>query len=175
MKQPFINNAIKVLFLCIVCLFVPAHPGTTYGETDTRRSLGVMLGDPIAITFHQPVNEKTSLNIHAGIWTWSFWHDIKYDTPYLSIDYVVLRPISKIPLLSYVGGGFAIFFDDNPKDDDDYDAAVAVRIPFGFEFYREKDFSIGFEIAPIYQFAPAYSAKPYGIELNGGLIISYSF
>jgi hypothetical protein len=157
-------------------MFVLAVHGTTYGgDTDTSRSLGVMLGDPMAITLHQPVNEKASFNIHAGIWTWSFWHDIKYDTPYLSIDYVILRPINKIPLLAYIGGGFAFFLDDNPKDDDDYDASVAVRIPFGFEFFKNKDFSIGFEIAPIYQFAPSYSAEPYGIELNGGLTIGYSF
>lgn len=174
MKQPFTHNTQKRIFLSIVFISLLALHGTVYGETDNRPALGVMLGDPLAVTFHQPVNEKTSFNIHAGIWTWSFWHDIKYDTPYLSVDYVFLWPSEKIPLLSYVGGGFAIFFDDNPKDDDDYDAAVAVRVPFGFEFYKNNTCSIGFEIAPIYQFAPAYSAEPHGIELNGGLIISYS-
>ena len=175
MKPSRAKNVLRGIFMCIVCMFILAVHGTTYGDTDTTRSLGVMLGDPMAITLHQPVNEKASFNIHAGIWTWSFWHDIKYDTPYLSIDYVILRPINKIPLLAYIGGGFAFFLDDNPKDDDDYDAAVAVRIPFGFEFFKNKEFSIGFEIAPIYQFAPSYSAEPYGIELNGGLTIGYLF
>ena len=170
-----INSFLKIFFLITFVIAIPGLNLAESSEPGNRKSVGVMLGDPVAVTFHQPVNEKASLNIHAGIWTWSFWHDIKYDTPYLSMDYVVLRPIYKIPLFSYVGGGFAIFFDDNPKDDDDYEAAVAVRIPFGFEFYKNNDLSIGFEIAPIYQFAPAYRAKPYGIELNGGLIISYSF
>jgi hypothetical protein len=162
-----------VMFACAVIVFIAA--GAFAADTKTESTVGLMLGDPIAATYSHPVTEKTSLNVHAGIWTWSFWHDIRYDTPYLSVDYVVNIPIRHIPFLSYIGGGFAVFFEDNPKDHDDYDVCAAVRLPIGFEFYRKDNFSVGFEIAPIYQFAPPYNAKPYMFELNGGLMLGYSF
>ena len=131
-----------------------------------------MVGDPITVNLKMPVKEKTFLNIHAGVWTWRLWHDIDYNTPYLSVDYAMLFPIQKSSF--YVGAGIAIFFADNPKDNNDYDAAAAVRLPVGIELYSKDKFSLGFELAPIYQVLPAYSAH-YIIELNGGLLISYSF
>lgn len=157
------------LILCIMLLSRPS-----FAESENSRSFGLLLGDPIAATMDLPVTKETFLNIHAGIWAWSFWHDIRYDTPYLSIDFA-WGPVNLIPLFSYVGAGFAFFFADNPKDKKDYDACMAVRMPFGFEFYRDKKFSVGFEIAPIYQVLPPYRAKPYGLELNGGLTLRYFY
>ncbi len=165
----------RYLYGLMLMVFIFFIARTSFAELNNNKSLGILLGDPIAVTFQIPVKKKTFINIHAGIWTWSFWHDIKYDTPFLSVDYAVRVLIKQIPLLSYIGTGFSFFFADNPKDDNNYDACVAVRIPFGFEFYKKENFSIGFEIAPIYQFLPAYSAKPYGLELNGGVLLNYSY
>jgi hypothetical protein len=95
--------------------------------------------------------------------------------PFLSIDYAWRTPVKQIPFFSYIGAGAAVFFGDNPKDEKNYVACAAVRIPFGFTFYSNKDFTLGFEIAPIYQFLPPYHSGPYGLELNGGLTLMVPF
>jgi hypothetical protein len=143
-------------------------------QIDRRSELGILVGDPVALCLELPTQQSSSLNIHAGIWTWGLWHDIAYNTPYLSADHVWYLPPSHPSRRFYVGGGIAVFFRDNPKDDRDYGAAVAVRLPLGFTFYAKGDFSIGFELAPIYQVAPQYSFRPYVIDLNGGLLLSLS-
>jgi hypothetical protein len=163
-----------ILFL-ILTIFILLLSGASYAGTENKRSFGMLLGDPIALSLTIPVSEENFLNIHGGIWAWSFWHDIHYDTPFLSVDYAWSSPIKQLPFFSYIGAGISIFFADNPKDDNNYDACAAIRIPFGFTFYSNKDLSIGFEIAPIYQFLPAYNAKPYGLELNGGLSLRYFY
>ena len=144
-------------------------------ELKNEKSLGLMIGDPIALSLRVPLKENTFLNIHAGVWTWAFWHDIHYNTPYLSVDHVWLFPGSGSYHNYYIGAGVAGFFHDNTKDKRDYDAAAAVRIPLGYEIYSKDKLSVVFELAPIYQFAPAYNAVPYIIELNGGLITNWSF
>jgi len=162
---------VKYVILAVISVALLA--GSSFAEIKNEKTIGLMLGDPIAVTIKVPVKEKTFLNIHSGIWTWSFWHDIDYDTPFLSVDYAFLFPVKKT--FFYVGAGVAVFFADNPKDDNNYDAAAAVRLPVGIELYSKDKFSLGFEIAPIYQVLPAYSHKPYILELNGGLLINYSF
>ncbi len=145
-------------------------------EIINQRELGFLLGDPIALSLKVPIKEKTFLNVHAGLWSWHFWNgDLVYDTPYLSLDYARLFYHKRLRRQYYIGAGLAAFFKDNPKDDDDYDTALAVRIPLGIDIYKYKELTLGFEIAPIYQFAPAYSSGPYGIELNGGFIFNYAF
>jgi hypothetical protein len=163
----------KYIILSAVLVFFSSKP--SIAEIKNEKSIGLLLGDPIAASLKIPVSEKTFLNIHAGIWTWSFWHDINYDTPFLSVDYDLLNPLEQFPFLSYVGAGIAFFFADNPKDKDDYDACAAIRLPVGLEFYKKNNFSLGFEVAPIYQFLPVYNAKPYIIELNGGLVIRFFY
>lgn len=160
--------------LC-VAVFMVLTAGISAAETDNKSSVGLLLGDPVALSLTLPVSSDTFLDIHAGIWAWSFWHDLLYDTPFLSVDYAWNRPFKGLPFFSYVGAGIAVFFRDNPKDDNNSDACAAVRIPFGFEFFADNNISVGFEIAPIYQFLPAYNAKPYGLELNGGLFMRYSY
>jgi hypothetical protein len=148
----------------------------SFAETKNKKSFGALLGDPLALSLTVPVTQDTFLNIHGGAWSWKFWHgDIQYDTPFLSVDYAWHTPIKQFPFFSYIGAGIAAFFADNPKDDNNYDACAALRIPVGFEFYSNKDFAIGFEIAPLYQFAPAYYAKPYGLELNGGVTVMFFY
>lgn len=147
-----------------------------YAGLRDRREMGLILGDPIAISVKIPVKERNFWDFRAGIWTWHFWHDQAYNTPYLSVDYGWLFPIEGSKRYYYLGTGLAFFLSDNPKDKRDYDACAAIRFPIGRELYNnEKDFSIVFEFAPIYQFAPAYSAKPYIIELNAGIMFRYSF
>ena len=151
-------------------------PGLSFAKIKNQREMGLLLGDPIAISLKIPVKEKTFLNLRAGYWSWHFWNgDIDYDTPYLSVDYAWLFSFKQIELPYYAGAGLAIFFADNPKDKNDYEAAVAVRFPFGVEFYKKDNMTLGFELAPIYQFAPAYDSGPYGLELNGGLTFGLSF
>jgi hypothetical protein len=166
----------KHVLLLISAIFILLLSGASYAGTENKRSIGMLLGDPIALSLTIPVSEENFLNIHGGVWAWKFWHDTtRYDTPFLSVDYAWRTPVKQIPLLSYIGAGIAIFFDGNPKDDKEYDACAAIRIPFGFTFYSNKDFSVGFEIAPIYQFLPAYNAKPYGIDLNGGFTLMFFY
>ena len=165
----------KYTVVLTMTIFIIFLSNSSFAETKNKKSIGILLGDPIALSLTIPVMEENFLNIHAGIWTWSFWHDIDYDTTFLSIDYAWRYPIKQIPFLSYIGAGISFFFADNPKDDNNYDACAALRIPFGFEFYSNKDFSLGFEIAPIYQFLPAYHAGPYGLELNGGLTLMFFY
>ena len=148
---------------------------SSFADIKNKKEVGLHLGDPIAISLKIPVKKKTFLNVHAGIWTWRFWHDINYNTPYLSIDYAWLFPFKQSSNDFYIGAGMAFFFADNPKDKRDYDAACAFRLPVGFAFYTKDYLSLSFELAPIYQIVPAFSFKPYIIELNGGLVLMFSF
>ena len=160
----------------IIAVLILGLSFNTYAsEIKNEKAVGLLLGDPIAISLKLPVKEKTFLNIRAGIWTWSFWHDIKYDTPYLSVDYAWLFPVKQFNCCFYIGAGMAFFFADNPKDENDYDAAAAIRLPLGIDLYNRNNLYLGFEIAPIYQFAPAFNAKPYVIELNGGLVLNFYY
>ncbi len=163
----------KYIFLLTMLAVLLSSP--SFAEVKNEKKIGLLLGDPIAISLQVPVKEKNYLNIRAGIWSWSFWHDLKYDTPYLSFDYVWLLSSKQSKYTYSVGTGIALFFADNPKDENDYNAAAAVRFPLGIEFYSNDNMSMGFELAPIYQFLPAYNAKPYIIELNGGLVLRFSY
>jgi hypothetical protein len=169
------KNSILKLVMGLCSFIIVATAAGAYADIKNHTTVGIMLGDPITATLKLPVMEKTFLNIHAGIWSWSFWHDIDYNTPFLSVDYALYLPVSSEYYQFYCGLGIAAFFHDNPKDPDDYDAAAAVRVPLGIEFIRSNRFRVGFELTPIYQFAPQYDAKPYYIELNGGLMIGYTF
>ena len=166
----------KNVVICILIISVLVASTAALAETQNRRSFGLFLGDPMTLSLAMPVKDNTFFNVHAGMWSWHFWHDkVEYETPFLSIDYAWRTPIKEIPFFSYIGAGAAVFFGDNPKDEKNYDACAAVRVPFGFTFYSNKDFTLGFEIAPIYQFLPPYHAGPYGLELNGGLTLMFPF
>jgi hypothetical protein len=150
--------------------------GESFEEAKNNKGIGLLLGDPMVVSVKLPIKERNFLDFRAGLWTWHFWHDQKYDTPYLSIDYGWFFPLKESPHYFYVGTGVALFFSDNPKDTNDYDTCAAVRFPIGRELYNNgEDFSVVFEAAPIYQFAPAYDAKPYIFELNAGIMLRHSF
>lgn len=163
-------------YILVQIILVLLLSGPSFAEIKNEKQVGLLLGDPIAISLKVPVKEKTFLNLRAGAWSWHFWNgQIDYDTPYLSIDYAWLFPVKQFQNPFYAGVGLAVFFADNPKDKNNYDEAVAVRFPFGFDFYKKDNLTIGFELAPIYQFAPAYDADPYIIELNGGFTFGLSY
>lgn len=164
-------NKKSLVFSVIALVFI--FTSYSFAGEDNTKSYGILLGDPLAVTMTIPVKEDTFLNIHAGIWSWKFWHGIQYDTPFASVDYAWRSPVKKFPPLSYIGIGIAGFFKDNPKDDNNYSACAAVRLPIGIYFYNHEKYTVGFEIAPIYQFLPAYSSGPYGLELNGGLTVMF--
>lgn len=165
----------------LICLLVSlvlmlTFPGAIQAEGyKNRQSVGLLMGDPIAISFRTPVNESAFFNIRLGMWTWHFWHDVTFNTPYLSVDYAWSSPFGKFRLPYYIGLGIAAFFRDNPKDEQNYDVALAIRIPIGIELVSTGRFSLNFEIAPIYQAVPPFSFEPYIIELNGGMLLRYNF
>lgn len=163
----------NVILVIALSLFVLSS--TAFADVQNNKKVGLLIGDPMAVSLTLPVKETTYLNIRAGIWTWHFWHDVKYDVPYVSVDYAWLSPLKSLPLISSAGAGIAIFLADNIKDEDDYDASAALRIPLGIDIYKKNNLTFGFEIAPIYQFLPAYSFKPYVIELNAGFVLNYSY
>lgn len=167
---------ILLIAVFLLGLSINLSQAESFTEAENKKEIGVLLGDPMAVSVKLPVRERNFWDFHAGLWTWHFWHDQKYDTPYLSVDYGWFFPFPKSPHYFYMGTGLAVFFSDNPKDSDDYDACAAVRFPIGRELYNNgKDFSVVFEVAPIYQFAPAYDAKPYIFELNAGIMLRHSF
>lgn len=161
-------------FICCFVLLSILSAGPSWAVGKNERTMGLILGDPIGLTLKVPMEENTFLNIHAGIWTWHFWHDQNYDTPFFSMDYAWCLPLNKSRHTFYAGLGLAGFFRDNPKDDSKSDAVVAIRMPLGVEFFTTEKLSLSFELAPIYQIAPAYTYKRI-FELNGGLIITHSF
>jgi len=156
-------------------IFFILSPNKSFAYIRNKNEFGLLLGDPIAIALKIPVKKNTFFNVHTGIWTWRFWHDIHYDTPYLSFDYAYLFPFRESSNSYYIGIGVAFFFADNPKDSRDYERAAAIRLPLGFNFYNKDYLSLSFELAPIYQIAPPFNFKPYIIELNGGLLLMFSF
>ena len=85
----------------------------SFGGNRRGRALGLLVGDPIAGILDLPVSRRAFLSAHGGIWTWHLWHDVHYDTPYLSVDIDLCLNDART---FYVGLGVAGFFADNPKD-----------------------------------------------------------
>ncbi|MDD5454537.1 MAG: hypothetical protein PHW62_03450 [Candidatus Ratteibacteria bacterium] len=168
---------IKILLVIIpmIALSINLSGAETFEETKNEKGMGLLIGDPVAVSVKAPVNDRNFWDFRVGIWTWYFWHDQEYNTPYLSIDYNWFFPLENSPHYFYTGLGLAFFLSDNPKDVNDYDACAAVRFPIGRQLYKSEDFSIIFEVAPIYQFAPPYDAKPYIFELNAGIMFRHYF
>lgn len=165
------NGLKKLLPVILVLMAGPVLAGPL-----NQSSVGLMLGDPIALTMKLPTTDQTFLNAKAGVWTWRLWEQpIKYDTPFFSVDLARFLGSETSRHGWYVGAGVAVFFQDNPKDDDDSDTVAAARLPVGFQFHNRESFSMCFEVAVVHQFAPWYVAKPYWIELNGGLVLQYAF
>ena len=143
--------------------------GLSFAEIRNEKQAGLLLGDPIAISFKIPTDEMTFLNIRAGAWSWHFWNgQINYDSLYLSIDHAWLFPVKQFQNPFYAGVGLFLIFSDNPKANSNTDEAIALRFPLGFDFYKDENITIGFELAPTYQFAPTYEADTYIFDLNGG-------
>ena len=165
-----------ILYIVSHVILIGLLSSLSFAEIKNQREVGLLLGDPIAISYKIPVKDGTFVNVRAGVWSWHFWNgDIDYDTPYLSVDYAWLFSLKQTGRQYYAGAGLAVFFADNPKDKDNYEAAVAVRFPLGIELYKKDNLTVGLELAPIYQFAPAYDSGPYGLELNGGFTFGLSF
>ena len=120
----------RLLVIFIICLFW----NFSFAETENEKSIGLLLGDPVALSLRIPVKEKTFMDFRTGIWTWHFWHDQNYNTPYLSVDYAWL--FSNF----YAGIGAAFFFADNPKDENDYPMCAAIRFPLGRKIYTKESF-----------------------------------
>lgn len=162
-------------YIILLIIFLILFSNTSFADIRNKKEIGLHLGDPITTSLKIPFKKNTFFNVHTGIWTWRFWHDIHYDTPYLSIDYSYIFPFRQSSNSYYIGIGMAFFFADNPKDSRDCDRAIAIRLPLGFNFYKKDYFSLSFELAPIYQITPRFNFKPYIIELNGGLVLMFSF
>jgi hypothetical protein len=156
--------------LLFLSLTLPDEPAVA--DPGPGCEVGALLGDPIAATLRISVDDRTFLRVRGGIWAWSFWHDLSYNTPYLAVDCGRLLGSSR---RFHLGLGVAFFLADNPPDSRDYDAAVGVRLPIGYRILERTGLSVGIELAPFYQVAPAFSFKPYVIDLNGGLELSIPF
>jgi len=171
-----LKNMKSIQYILTYLLLIGLLPGLSFAEIRNEREVGLLLGDPIAVSLKIPVKENTFLNLRAGAWSWHFWNgDIDYNTPYISLDYAWLFSYKQTQRRYYAGAGMAVFFADNPKDKNNYEAAAAIRFPLGVEIYKKENLTLGFELAPIYQFAPAYDSGPYGLELNGGFTFGLSF
>lgn len=148
----------------------------SYAQAENQRSIGLMLGDPMALSYREPITDSTFLDIKAGVWTWHFWHEpIAYDVPFVSADHSWLLSSGESGHNLSVGAGIALFMDDNPKDGKRSNAVAALRVPIGSQLHSRGDISLNVELAPILQFAPWYVGGRYGIELNGGVVLRYAY
>lgn len=138
-----------------------------------KAALGVLIGDPVALSLRVPITQKNYLNISGGIWSWHFWKNPHYNTAILAVDFVWLFPKKNSRWNYSAGIGLNFFFADNPKDNKDYDACVGVRFPLGIEFLVSSHISIGIEYAPFFQILPPFAFKPYVIDQNGGIVIRF--
>jgi hypothetical protein len=140
-----------------------------------KRSIGFLIGDPMALSLRLPITQKSYLNISGGVWAWHFWHDPLYNTGILTVDFAWMFSKKNSRWNYSVGIGMNIFFADNPKDSRDYDACLGIRFPLGIEFLASDHISIGLECAPFFQILPPFAFRPYVIDQNAGLVIRYSF
>jgi hypothetical protein len=151
-------------------------PTLSCAQVENQRSIGLMLGDPVAVSYREPITDSTFLDIKAGVWTWHFWHEpIVYDVPFVSADHSWLLSSGESKHNLSVGAGIALFMDDSPKDGKPSDVVAALRVPVGTEVHSRGELSLGVELAPILQFAPWYTGGRYGIELNGGVVLRYAY
>ena len=72
-----------------------------------------------------------------------------------------------------VGAGVNVYFRDNPKDREDYKACLGLRFPLGFDVRLSDALAIGLQWNPFVQLLPPFVFKPYGLDLNGGLVIRF--
>ncbi|MBU0534360.1 MAG: hypothetical protein KJ887_06165 [Candidatus Omnitrophica bacterium] len=109
----------RELKLILIILSIIITPnllwGKSYKEAKNDKDFGLLLGDPMAISVKLPVNVRNFWDFRAGIWTWHFWHDKKYNTPYLSMDYGWFFPLENSPHYFYTGIGLVFFFLTIPK------------------------------------------------------------
>ena len=138
-----------------------------------KTAVGMHIGDPMALTLRLPVAEKNFVNISGGIWAWHFWHDVRYDTAILSVDFAWLFGRKNSRWTYSAGFGLNIFFGDNPKDSQDYEACLGIRFPLGVEYFVSDRISIGLEYAPFFQILPPFAFTPYVIDQNGGIVIRF--
>lgn len=164
---------VGVVFCC--CL-MPPNQVNAQDQVYSTPSVGLLVGDPIAASVTLPVGRANFFSLRAGVWSWRLWEQpVVFDVPYVSVDFGWRFSLGGWPHRMYLGAGLAFFFQDNPKDQHDSSGAIAVRVPVGIQLFRTNRFGLDAELAPVHQFAPWYVAKPYGIELNGGLVARYIF
>lgn len=165
------RTRMKIVFILIIFLILSTN---AFAEVQrNRKSIGLQIGDPMALSFRMPVTKKNFVNISGGIWAWHFWHDVHYDTPILTVDFAWLFSKKNSRWNFYAGVGLNIFFGDNPKDSRDYDACLGIRFPLGIEFMASNRISIGLELAPFFQILPPFAFDPYVIDQNGGIVVRF--
>ena len=161
----------KTSFVLALCLSISS---VAFAEGQrNRKSIGFQTGDPMAVSLRMPVTQRNFVNISGGIWAWHFWHDVHYDTPILTVDFAWLSSKKNSRWNFYAGVGLNIFFGDNPKDSQDYDACLGIRFPLGIEFMASNRISIGLELAPFFQVLPPFAFDPYVIDQNGGIVVRF--
>lgn len=167
----FNRQGVKIISILILSGILSSN---TFAEVKRNKTtFGFLIGDPVALSLRLPITKKNFLNISGGIWSWHFWHDPRYDTGILMVDFAWFFA-NKNSRWNYSAGiGLNIFFRDNPKDKRDYDACVGIRFPLGIEFLLSKHISIGIEYAPFFQILPPFAFRPYVVDQNGGIVIRF--
>ncbi len=165
------RDRMKVIFVLALALVFSSK---AFAEVQgNRKSIGLQVGDPMAVSLRIPVTQRNFLNISGGIWAWHFWHDVRYDTPILIVDYAWMLSRKNSRWNFHAGIGLNIFFGDNPKDSQDYEACLGIRFPLGIEFKVSDRLSIGLELAPFFQALPPFAFDPYIIDQNGGIVVRF--
>ena len=162
-----------VITFLLMFVFFTSSIGNTSIKDKNKTSFGLQIGDPMALTVRIPVSDINFIDIDAGIWAWHLYHDVAFNTAFVSFDYA--RNLTKKPsrLTFFAGAGANFFFSDNPKDAEDYKMCMGLRFIFGADLMVTKRLSIGFEMAPFIQLSPPYVHQPYGIDQNGGIVIRF--
>jgi hypothetical protein len=163
----------SILCLLPILLVLSAVPSHGSVKENNRRSYGLQMGDPIALTMRIPVSEINFIDIDAGIWAWHLYEDVEFNTVFLAFDYARMLTKRSSRLTFFAGAGVNVFFSDNPKDAEDYKACMGLRFLFGADLMISERLSIGFELAPFIQLLRPYVHQPYGIDQNGGIVIRF--
>jgi hypothetical protein len=145
----------------VIFLLLAAFSSGSLAAQDDGFGLGIILGEPIGISFKNWVGSRTAID--GGV-AWSF---SDYDSLHLHLDYLV----HNFNILKANKGKSALYYGIGGRLKIEGETRVGVRVPVGINYiFENAPLDIFIELAPVLDIVPGTEFR-----LTGGIGIRYYF